>query len=104
MFIGIIVRHRNIRKRGFKENLVYVPRTTTNNSFDKKQRKRQIKWFHLSYSVNVKTNIDKIFLSLLKKSFPKNVKNNVKISYSGMSNISSIITEHNKLQLQPKIT
>ena len=52
-----------------------------------------------------------IFLSLLKKHFPKKnklhkifSKNNVKISYSCMSNISSTIAGHNKSLLQPKIT
>ena len=68
-------------------------------------------WFNLPYSVNAKINIGKILLSLLKKHFPKKNKlhkifnkNNIKISYSCMSNISSIIAGHNKSLLQPKIT
>ena len=63
------------------------------------------------YLVNVKSNIGRIFLSLLKKHFPKKNKphqifnkNNIKFSYSSMSNISSIITGHNKLLLHTKIT
>ena len=100
-----------LKKSGFKENLVYTPKTTTNNILDKKQRKRKNIWFDPPYSVNVKTNIGKIFLSLLKKHFLKKNKlhkifnkNNIKISYSCMSNISSIIEGHNKSLFQPKTT
>ena len=82
-----------LKKSGFKENLVYTPKTTTNNILDKKQRKRKIIWFNPPYSINVKTK-NKIFLSLLKKHFPKKNKlhkifnkNNVKINYICMTNI-----------------
>ena len=89
-----------------------TPKTTTNINLDEKQRKCKIIWFNPPYLVNVKTsNIVKIFLSLLKKYFSKTNKlhkifnkNNIKISYSCMSHISSIIAGHNKLLLQPKIT
>ena len=60
-----------LKKGGFKEILMYIPKTTTNDILDKKQRKRKIISFNPPYSVNVKTNIGKIFLSLLKKKFPK---------------------------------
>ena len=53
------------------KNLVYTPKTTTSNILDKKQRKRHITWFNPPYSVNVKTNIVNIFLSLRKRYFPK---------------------------------
>ena len=93
--------HANaLRKSGFKENLVYRPKTTTN----------KVIWFNPPYSVNVKASIGKIFLSLLKKHFLKKNKlhkifnkNNIKISYSCVSNIS-IIAGHYKSLLQPKIT
>ena len=63
-----------LKRSGFKENLVGTLKTTTNNNFDKKQRKCKIIWFNPPYSVNVKTNLGKIFLSLLKKHFPKKKK------------------------------
>ena len=92
-----------LKKSGFKENLVYLPKTTTKNNLDKKQRKPKIIWFNPPLWVNVKTNIGKIFLSLVKKHFLKNNKlrkifnkNNVSISYSCMSSISSVIAGHNK--------
>ena len=77
----------------------------------KKAKKVQDIWFNLPYLVNVKTNVGKIIFKFLKKHFPKKNKlqkifnkNNVKISYSCMSNITSIIPAHNKPLLQPKIS
>ena len=100
-----------LKKSGFKENFVYTPKITTSNILDKKQRKRKIICLNPPYSVNVITNIGKIFVSLLKKHFPKMNKlhkifnkNNIKISYSSMSNILSIIAGHNKFLRQTKIT
>ena len=53
--------------------------------------------------MDVKTNIAKVFLSLIDKHFPKKHKlhrifnrNNVKISYSCMPNIEIMIKSHNK--------
>ena len=59
--------------------------------------------------MNVETNIGKTFLKLVKKHFPRKNsfhkifnKNTVKISYSCMRNISSIIASHNKSILRLK--
>ena len=59
--------------------------------------------------MNVETNIGKTFLKLVKKHFPCNNsfhnifnKNTIKISYSCMRNISSLIASHNKSILCPK--
>ena len=53
--------------------------------------------------MNLKTNVAKKFLTLLDKCFPKSHKfhklfnrNNVKVSYSCLPNISNIITSHNR--------
>ena len=60
--------------------------------------------------MKVETNIGKRFLKLVKKHFPRNNfriifnKNTIKISYSCMRNISSIIASHNKYILRPKAT
>ena len=55
------------------------------------------------YSKNVQTNVAKTFLNLIKKQFPPNHnlhpvfnKNNVKVSYSCMPNMGSIINNHDK--------
>ena len=60
-------------------------------------------WYNPSFSKNVKTNIAKQFLQLLDTHFGKNHKyhkifnrNNVKISYSCMDNMTNIISSHDK--------
>ena len=54
-------------------------------------------------SRSVKSNVDRIFLRLLSKHFPRNHtthkifnRNTVKISYSCLRNISSVISSHNR--------
>ena len=53
-----------------------------------RNRSRNIIWFNPPFSQNVKTNIGKLFLKLVKKHFPK-------VSYSCMSNMSNFIKQHN---------
>ena len=74
-----------------------------NKSKLSKNRKRNIIWFNPRFSKNVSSNIGKFFLLLIQKHFPHNHKyhkifnkNIVKISYSYMANIKSIINMHNK--------
>ena len=93
------------KKSGFTEPLVFIPKINTS----KKQRKRKIYWFNRPFSVIVKTKIGRTFLKLLKQYFPKPNrlhkifnKNTVKVSYSCMSNMSSIILSHNKRLLWPR--
>lgn len=69
----------------------------------KKCRKRKILWYNPPFNKNVKTNIGNKFLDLLKKHFPSTSKfhslfnkNNIKISYSCMPDMASIINKHNK--------
>ncbi len=68
----------------------------------KKNRSRKIVWFNPPYSKNVKTNVGRTFLRLLSKHFPKEHRyhkilnrNNVKVSYSCMPNVGTIIKSHN---------
>ena len=75
----------------------------------KKKRKRCIIWFNPLFSKNVKTNVGKIVLNLVKKHFAKGHifhkifnKNTVKVSYLCMLNIGIIISGHNKAILNPK--
>ena len=77
----------------------------------KKKRKRNIMWFNLPFSEHVKTNIGKEFLRLLAKHFPLHHrlhkicnKFNVKVSYSCMLNMATIISRHNKIVLSNKTT
>ena len=68
----------------------------------RRNRQRNIIWFNPPFSKNVKTNIARSFLNLVDTHFPLGHKlhkifnrNTVKVSYSCMSNVRSIITSHN---------
>ena len=81
--------------------MVYTERTM--NTKERRQRKRNIIWYNPPYSKNIKTNIGKNFLTLINKHFPKHSKlhqifnkNNVKVSYSCMGNMSAAIKNHNR--------
>ena len=58
------------------------------------------------YSNNVETNVGKCFLSLIDQHFPKSNplhkifnRNTLKLSYSCMNNIKTIISNHNKAEI-----
>ena len=100
-----------LTKSEFNDDIIYNLVLESNNSGRKNTRKRRVIWFNPPYSVNVETNIGKIFLKLAKKHFPCNNsfhkifnKNTINISYSCMRNISLIIVSHNKSILCPKAT
>jgi hypothetical protein len=68
----------------------------------RRNRQRNISWFNPPFSKSVNTNIGREFLSLIDKHFPLQHilhkifnRNSLKVSYSCMSNVKSIITKHN---------
>ena len=78
------------------------------NHFFRSQRNhpRNIPWYNPPYSKNVKTNVGKWFLSLIDQHFPESNplhiifnQNTLKSSYSYMNNIKTIISNHNKAQI-----
>ena len=67
-----------------------------------RKRKRNITYFNPPFSSNVKTNVGKEFLKLVRKHFTPEHKlhslfnrMNLKLSYSCMPNIGNIIKSHN---------
>ena len=77
--------------------------TTRHNHTHEKKSKTKRHLVLPLYSKNVQTNVAKTLLNLIKKHFPLNqnlhpvfIKNNVKVSYSCMPNMGSIINNHNK--------
>ena len=87
-----------LHESGYKTSMSYA-QTEVKNS---RNRSRNIIWFNPPFSQNVKTNIGKLFLKLVKKHFPKHHRlhkifntNTVKLSYSCMSNMSNFIKQHN---------
>ena len=68
-----------------------------NNTEEKKQRKGKIFWFNPQYSINLRTNIVKTSLKLMRKYFPNGNplheilnKNTLKVSYSCMGNMAQL--------------
>ena len=95
-----------LRRSGYSIKLKYQGPSSNNKS--KNKRKRKIIWFNPPFSKNVKTKVGKYFLQLIDKHFPKTHKyhklfnrNNVKISYSCMPNIKSLIHSHNRNIINP---
>ena len=90
---------------GYKYNLEYQDiRMGATNSM---KRKRKITWFNPPFSQNVQTNVAKCFLKIIDKCFPADHKlhkiinrNTIKVSYSCMRNLKSIISQHNKNTIQ----
>ena len=104
--IFVISSQDALDKSGYKHKLKYKVNIDTPNN---KKQQRNITCFNLPYSKNVKTNIGKKFLNLIKKHFPPHRefhkifnKNMVKISYSCTRNIKTIINSHNAKLLFPK--
>ena len=95
-----------LRDSGFEEKLEYIPADTAEQQADKKKkkhRKRKIIWYNPPYSKNIKTNIGKEFLKIVRRNFPTRNKlhkilnkNSIKISYCCTNNIAAKISSHNK--------
>ena len=97
---SIPIYQEALTKAGCNHKLTYQKHDQKKGN--SQQRKRQIIWFNPPYSKNVTTKVGKLFLSLTDKHFPPHHKlhklfnqNNVKISYSCLTNIKSIISSHN---------
>ena len=93
-----------IKQSGYKDNLIFSETQPKNKS-----RKRKIIWFNPPFNNYVANNIGKEFLKLISKHFPPQHRlhkilnrNSIKISYSCMPNMQTIITGHNKKLLEKK--
>ena len=74
----------------------------SNTQNAQRNRNRKVIWLNLPYSQNMKTNIGKLSLRLVRKHFPKNSKchenfnlNTLKLSYCCTTNVGNIIKQHN---------
>ena len=86
-----------LKLSGFNETIEF-----TSTPPPRRKPNRKMIWFNPPYSVNVKTNIGRILLRLIDKHFPRHHKyrklfnrNNIKINYSCMPNMASVIRNHN---------
>ena len=60
---------KSLEKSGYRQSLKYHP-VNENASNSKRNRKRNVIWFNLPFSVNVKTEVGNYFLNLIRKHFP----------------------------------
>ena len=74
----------------------------SNTQNARRNRNRKVIWFSPPYSQNVKTNIGKLLMKLVRKHFPKNNKyhkifnlNTLKLGYCCTNNVGNIIKQHN---------
>ena len=89
---------------GFKQKITFQKQKNTSTvANNTKNRERKIILFNPPFILNFSTNIGKISLNLLGKHFPKTHRlnklfnrNNVKVSYSSLPNLKSVINGHNK--------
>lgn len=96
----------SLEDSGYKTKLEYEANPTSQN----RNRIRKIIWYNPPFNMDVRTNIGNRFLSLIRKHFKKSNPlnkifntNTIKLSYSCMPNMSSIITKHNKQLLNNKL-
>ena len=68
----------------------------------RRNRNKKVIWFNLPYNLNVKTNIRKTFLNLVRKHFPRSHRfnkifnlNTIKISYSSIPYVKNLIKQLN---------
>ena len=107
---SIPIYEKALKDGGFNEKVVYnKENTTSNEQNEKKKRTRKIIWFNPPYSSTVKTNVGKLFLKLVKQHFPKGHKlhkifnkNTLKVSYSCLKNMGSVLSRHYKKKLSRK--
>ena len=95
------VYEKALQEAGHHTDLKYTPKHE-NNNLRQHQRKRRITWLNPPFSQHVKTNTGKKFLNLIDKNFPKENelhkicnRNTLKLSYSCMDNMETIIKAHN---------
>ena len=68
-----------LKKSGFNENIKYSP-----SQSKQRNKRRQIIWFNPPYSVNVKTNVGKLFMKLIDKHFSPVIINFINSSNATM--------------------
>ena len=85
----------------YKHKLKFDP-NARNTPTKQKNRNRKVTWFNPPFSKNVKTNIGKQFLAIIKETFPRTHPlhkicntNTIKLSYRCMNNMKREVSRHN---------
>ena len=90
-----------LNEAGYKHKLTQNPQPK-----HKRNHQRKVIWYNPLWNANVKTNLGRKFLNIIDRCFPKGHplhkmfnKHTLKLSYSCMPNMKSIISSHNKTLL-----
>ena len=90
-----------LKASGYSEQIKYMNNENTGRK--KRNRRRNIIWFNPPFSKSVQSNIGRTFLRIIKKHFPPSSKLHqifnshcLKLSYSCMENVGSLVKSHNK--------
>ena len=88
-----------LKKSGYDYKLNYNPQPSKRA----RNRNRNVTWFNPPFNSNVLTNVGRKFLRIIDECFPPHHclhkicnRNTLKLSYSTMPNVASIIASHNK--------
>jgi hypothetical protein len=91
-----------LKESGYKHKCTYNQNNPPNPR-NRTRKRKNIIWFNPPFSKNVVTNVGREFFKILDRHFPRNSplnkifnRNTVKLSYSCMDNIATIINTHNK--------
>ena len=95
-----------LKDSGYNIKLSYKNSTEISTIYKRKNRPRRILWFTPQYNMEVVNKLGNEFFKLLKRNFPVTnplhkifYKNNIKLSYSCIPNINSIINKSNTMKL-----
>ena len=99
-----------LRDSGFVPDLKFQPKEEENSQPRRnRKRNRKVIWYNPPFSSNVKSDVGQKFLRLLDRHFPPEHRyagmfnrTKVKISYSCMPNMATLIKSHNKTILNPQ--
>ena len=101
---AILPYQRALDESGYNYKLTYNTQPTkTPTTNCKRNHQRNITWYNSPWNSNIKTNLGRKFLNIVDRCFPKNHplhkifnRHTLKLSYSCMPNMKSIIASHNK--------
>ena len=91
---------KSVYESALKDSIHFssISYNNSNTRNARRNRNRKVIWFNPPYSQNVKTNIGKLFIKLVRKHFPNNSKyheicnlNTLKLSYCCTTNFGNII-------------
>ena len=95
-----------LKKSGYEYKLHFAPKDRRNKR--RRKRTRNIIWFNPPFDARVKTNLGREFLKIVRECFHRRHvlhaifnRNTLKLSYSCMPNVKSIISAHNKNLIKP---